>query len=177
MFYISHGTLKLTENVEYFFDAKNYSYVVNTHKNIHKHSLIDKEWLENSCHPNGLFFCPRCYRKHNVVDNFDLLCDGCTILLKDYHSYGLSFEFTERFNQWYTNVPTDVVNARLSLRMELYKVHTSEFVFHEERPLTILRDPLKNNGDLEVCYSDLDITDKKNRFILNIKEMSYGSKG
>ena len=61
--------------------------------------------------------------------------------------------------------------------MELYKVYTSEFVFHEERPLTILRDPLKNNGDLEVCYSDLDITDKKNRFILNIKEMSYGSKG
>ena len=46
MFYISHGTLKLTENIEYFFDAKNYSYVVNTQKNIHKHSLIDKEWLE-----------------------------------------------------------------------------------------------------------------------------------
>ena len=183
MFFISHGSTKTVDNTDYQFDAKSFQWQIVPKDPMKFEQFakdlvsLDSEWFDNNCHPEGFLECPRCYRKHNVVDNFDILCDGCTILLKDYHSYGLSFEFTERFNQWYTNVPTDVVNARLALRMELYKVYTSEFVFHEERPLTILRDPLKNNGDLEVCYSDLDITDKKNRFILNIKEMSYGSKG
>lgn len=42
---------------------------------------IMKEHDENNCHIDGVFKCPRCWRKHYIVSNYDLLCDGCADLV------------------------------------------------------------------------------------------------
>lgn len=36
------------------------------------------ESFDNGCHIDGVFECPRCWRPHFIIDNFDLLCDGCS---------------------------------------------------------------------------------------------------
>jgi hypothetical protein len=36
-----------------------------------------KESFLDSCHLDGVFECPRCWRPHFLIDNYDLLCDGC----------------------------------------------------------------------------------------------------
>jgi len=40
-----------------------------------------KEYFNDGCHLDGVFECPRCRRTHNLVDNFDFLCDGCVDVL------------------------------------------------------------------------------------------------
>lgn len=36
-----------------------------------------REANESGLHIDGVFDCPRCRRTHFIVDNHDLLCDGC----------------------------------------------------------------------------------------------------
>lgn len=178
MFFIAHGSTREQENNSQQFDARTYQWKVVPKDHLAFNQFViqekelEQEWLENNCHPNGYFKCPRCYRKSNVPDNFDLLCDGCTSILKDYHSQGLQFEFTERFNDWYTNVPLSVINDRMELRQALEDVYKSDHLMYKEEQVVIVRDPLKNNGDLEFCYIKDDITDKKKRFIMNIYDLT-----
>lgn len=178
MFFISHGSTRESENGLQQFDARTYQWKVipkdplTFHQFTIQEKELEQEWLENNCHPNGVFKCNRCYRKHYVPDNFDLLCDGCSSILKEYHSQGLQFEFTERFNDWYTNVPENIIRSRMELRQALNDVYKSDCLLHENEQVIIIRDPLKNNGDIEVCYVKDDITDKKERFIVNIANLT-----
>ena len=73
MFYVDHGTL-LDGKI---LDAKIYQYV-SLHDTLStlKMSIEDSEWMRDSCHPNGYFRCNRCYRKHFIVNNFDLQYNG-----------------------------------------------------------------------------------------------------
>lgn len=34
-----------------------------------------------NCHTDGVFRCPRCWRKHFICDTYDYLCDGCVSAL------------------------------------------------------------------------------------------------
>lgn len=173
MFYIHHGTTRNVEGTTQQFDARTYQWkVIPTNPTqFLQYTLQEKEleseWLENNCHSNGFLKCPRCYRKHNVPDNFDFLCDGCCNILQQYHREGHSFEFTERFNLWNTNVSREDCQSRMNLRTSLFECYNADQIFYEGKEVTIIRDPLKNNGDLEVCYTTDDITDKKKRFIVN----------
>ena len=70
MFYVDHGTL-LDGKI---FDAKIYQYVsCNDTLSTLKMSIEDSEWMRDSCHPNGYFRCNRCYRKHFIINNFELI--------------------------------------------------------------------------------------------------------
>lgn len=177
MFFIPHGATREVENNSQQFDARTYQWrnvpkdLLDFKQYIFKEKEVKSEWLENNCHPNGVLFCPRCYRKHFIPDNFDFLCDGCTHVLKDYHSMGLQFEFTERFNTWYSNVPEGEVTTRIKLREALDKVFNSTSISFEGKEINITRHLLKNDGMLEVCFSDQDQSDKKNRFIINVKDI------
>lgn len=177
MFYIPHGTTKIIDNKQQQFDARTYQW-----KNVPTNTLafsqytkqesgMQEEWFNNNCHPEGLFFCNRCYRKHYVPDNFDLLCDGCTEVLKDYHSQGFSFDFTDQFNLWYTNIPQDVIEARIELRQALDDVYKAEKLLYNGLEVILVKDLLKNKGTFEVCYVTDDINDKTKRFILNIDSL------
>lgn len=173
MFYIPHGTTKDVDNNTQQFDARTYQWrvVPSNPTQFLQYTLqekeLEQEWLENNCHSNGFFKCPRCYRKHNLCDNFDLLCDGCCNILQQYHREGHSFEFTERFNLWNTNITVGQIQARVNLRTSLFECYNANQILYEGKEVVIIRDPLKNNGDLEVCYTTDDITDKKKRFIVN----------
>lgn len=40
---------------------------------------IGKEYDDNNCHLDGCFKCSRCRRRHYIIGNYDLLCDGCML--------------------------------------------------------------------------------------------------
>lgn len=179
MYYIAHGSVRTLENISQQFDARLHQW-----KNIPQNALeaqqydlkekeIGLEWFLNNCHPEGVFFCNRCYRKHFVPDNFDLLCDGCSDILKDYHSQGFSFEFTERFNDWYANVPSNVVKARIELRERLDTLYKSDHILYQGKEVVICRVPSKNDCKVELNYAEDLTNDKKKRFIVSIEELEY----
>lgn len=166
MFYIDHGTVSSDGKV---FDAKVYQWISDKDNlSLLKMSTADQEWFRDSCHPNGYFKCNRCYRKHFIVDNFDLLCDGCVNTLK------LDFpdsEPTLLLLAW--KIDKDTLDNRIFLRDSLDKVYKSEKLYYESKEIEIVKDPMKNNGNLSVRYKDLSLGDKP--FNLNVKYITVGS--
>lgn len=177
MYYIAHGSTRTLENTSQQFDARTYQWknlpqnVLEFEQYNLKEKELEQEWFENNCHPNGVFFCNRCYRKHNVPDNFDLLCDGCISILKEYHSIGFSFDFTERFNEWYTNIPSKVLNERMELRQLLDDVFKSNSLVYQDKEVLIGKVPSKNNFKVEVYYVEDSSADKNKRFLVDIREL------
>lgn len=177
MFFIPHGSSRTKEGNVQQFDSRTYQWKVvpkdpEAFKQFElQEQKLSSEWLDNNCHPEGYFKCPRCYRHHFIPDNFDLLCDGCVNILKEYHAEAYSFEFTELFNSWLANPSADVIKQRMELRNALEVVYKADKLIYNNRQVTIIRDPFKNNGDLEVVYSD-DTQDKPKRFIVNVSELS-----
>ncbi len=162
MFYIEHGDRLEDGKV---FDAKQYHYASDSDElSLQKMTIIDHEWYMNNCHPNGYFKCNRCYRKHFVIENFDLLCDGCVQILKnDYPEH----DATRQLNSF---VLTDeLFNQRLTLRNKLDSIFKSDQLFHAGHPIEVVKNPVKNNGDLSVKY-----TDKENEkpFMLNVNDIT-----
>lgn len=179
MFYIDHGTIKKEENVIQIFDARTYQWKTvppSSNKIAYEQfhileSELSGEWFNNNCSPNGYFKCNRCYRKHNVPDNFDLLCDGCTEILKEYHAEGFSFDFTAMFNDWLTNPSNTDIQASTELRSAFDLVFKTDILFYQEKEIIIVRNLFKNNGDLEVIFKEDDFTNKQKRFIVNVNQI------
>lgn len=168
MFYIEHLSQKTSDNGNMVFDARNWQWLSVPKESdlteysqfVMKLSIPDSEWENDNCHPNGYFRCPRCYKKHFVVDNFDFLCDGCVSLLTDHFP---DHEASIIISNWNPNNP--VVNERISLRMAIDKVVKSDKLYYNEREITILKDMLKNDGTFQIKYvGDED----KNKFVANV---------
>lgn len=75
----------------------------------------------NNCHVDGAFECPRCRRSHFIVDNFDLLCDGCETLV--YGHPEATAQMREGIDQWrhkkrkhWGGSPDADITARIALR-------------------------------------------------------------
>ena len=163
MFYIDHGTL-LDGKI---FDAKVYQYVsAKDTLSTLKMSIEDSEWMRDSCHPNGYFRCNRCYRKHFIVNNFDLLCDGCVNTLKNDFP---NSEPTKMLLNW--TIDDSIISDRIKLRDTLDKVFKADALFYNSNEIVIVKDLLKNNGNLQVRYKDS--SNCKNPFILNVYQISY----
>lgn len=163
MFYIEHGTLSTDGKV---FDAKVYQYVsAKDTLSTLKMSIEDSEWMRDSCHPNGYFRCNRCYRKHFIVNNFDLLCDGCVNTLRNDFP---DSEPTKKLLEW--NFDDSIISDRTKLRDTLDKVFKSDVLFYDSKEIEIVKDLFKNNGNLQVKYKDSSQGEKP--FILNVYQIS-----
>lgn len=163
MFYIDHGHISESGKI---FDAKVWQYVSDKDElSILKMSIEDKEWISDSCHPNGYFKCNRCYRKHFIVNNFDLLCDGCVnTLINDFPDS----EPTKLLLEW--NYDNSIIEERIKLRNALDKAFKSDYLFYNSKEIEIVKDPLKNNGKLFVNYK---ILPEIKAFILNVDQITY----
>lgn len=64
-----------------YWDGKQFANQPNTPKQdlslYFKLTTKGREYEEAGCHFDGVFKCPRCRRTHNLIGNYDLLCDGC----------------------------------------------------------------------------------------------------
>lgn len=161
MFYVEHGTLRTNDNgTEQIFDAITYQWkILDKGDSLFKFYSFTKEWNENNCHPNGYFKCPRCYRKHNVPDNFDLLCDGCSEALLEYEN----FSHIQELKNWNVKDNTALIQERLCLRDKMDQVFKSESLSFENKPITILKDMLDNKGNLKVSFTE----DLSKPFVIN----------
>lgn len=88
-----------------------------------------QEYDEANCHFDGVFKCPRCWRTHNIIGNYDLLCDGCVnIELKNNNANTIS-----NINRW----------------MDMQKKHWSGDVVAEILVRSFARDILNARKDDE----------------------------
>lgn len=173
-YFIPHGSLN---DKNQMYDARIKAWInlpqndINELKNqYYINSTLSSEWLENNCHEDGVFKCSRCYRKHFIPDNFDFLCDGCVdFLLKEFPQHQASIKIQE----WKNNTPLDLINYRIALRAHLSNVLSSDTLSYQNQSIVVIRELMKNDGNLLVCYSEADLSKKENHFTLNVLEINY----
>lgn len=83
-----------------YWDGKQYISNPNNQKQLtflyHRLMTKGKEFEEANCHFDGVFKCSRCWRMHNIVDNYDLLCDGCVRITLEQDNLFL----IDKINKW-----------------------------------------------------------------------------
>ena len=162
MFFKEHGSTKIEDGKSYFFDAKTYQWFLENHNSLTKCSILDQEWIDNNCHPNGSLFCPRCYRKHWLVDNYDFLCDGCNNLLLSYEPYRTTL---------LENKPTEEeIQRRLKFRQDLENFVKSDSLWYEDKQVYIFKEKLDNLGNFFFQFMDQEFKVNK-PIILNMNEI------
>lgn len=73
-------------------------------------------------HRDGVFTCPRCRLTHFIVDNFDLLCDGCVSVLRVHpNTSAVVHAGLAKWDQIRKNAWSPEIRARLDERDKLHK--------------------------------------------------------
>jgi hypothetical protein len=68
-------------------------------------------------------------------------------------------------------IDDSIISDRIKLRDTLDKVFKADALFYNSNEIVIVKDLLKNNGNLQVRYKDL--SNCKNPFVLNVYQISY----
>ncbi len=170
LFYIEHGSQKEVDGVTKVFDAMIYQWrnkSFDTSEEIHSFEMY-QHWFSNNCHPNGYLKCPRCYRKHNVPDNFDLLCDGCEDILVSTPNLETYFTHASELKAWGIKPDLKLISERLTLRKLLDSVYKADSLYYKDRLVLIQKDLLDNKGNLSINYVQ-DSLEKP--FVVNVTEL------
>ena len=110
---------------EQFWDGKSWCNLPKTEKNNAKLIYSSIEYLSQldrkNCHPDGCFICPRCRKNHYIVDNYDLLCDGCVTveLGNNSHVEKEILAWKEKSKRHWSGNPQSEIAERIQLRNEL----------------------------------------------------------
>jgi hypothetical protein len=64
---------------------------------------------------DGVFKCPRCYKKHYVPTNYDYLCDGCVDILL---THPKTMERTLAGIKYWRSIASDNDNPEITARFE-----------------------------------------------------------